>query len=94
MDCVNLGRDFFLIRFSSNEDYDHVLRRGPWFIGGHFLAIMPWEPYFNASEAKLSSIAVWVRLLELPIEFYDASVVREIGSVIRPVLCIDSYTAS
>lgn len=41
MECVNLGRYFFLIRFSSNEDYDHVLRGGPWFIGGHFLAIMP-----------------------------------------------------
>lgn len=94
MDCVNLGRDFFLIRFISNEDYDHVLRGGPWFIGGHFLAIMPWEPYFKASEAKLSLVAVWVRLPKLPIEFYNASVLREIGSVIGTVLHIDSYTAS
>ena len=94
MDCVNLGRDFFLIRFSSSEDYDFVLRGGPWFIGGHYLAIMPWEPYFKASEAKLSSVAVWVRLPELPIEFYEASVLREIGSVIGPVLRVDSFTAS
>nr|POE70182.1 hypothetical protein CFP56_61084 [Quercus suber] len=94
MDCVNLGRDFFLIKFSSNEDYDHVLHEGPWFIGEHFLAIMPWEPYFKASKAKLSSVAVWVRIPELLIEFYDASVLKEIGSVIRPVLHIDSYTAS
>jgi len=42
MDCVNLGRDFFLIRFNCNEDYDHVLHEAPWFIGEHFLAIMPW----------------------------------------------------
>ena len=35
-----------------------------------------------------------MRLPELPIEFYDASVLREIGSVIGPVLHIDSYTAS
>ena len=90
MDYVNLGRDFFLIIFSSNEDYDHVLREGLWFIGEHFLAIMPWEPYFKASEAKLSSVVVCVRLLELPIEFYDASVLKEIGSVIGPVLRIDS----
>ena len=38
-------------------------------------------------------MAVWVRLPELPIEFYDASVLREIGSVIGLVLRIDSYTA-
>lgn len=41
MDCVNLGRDYFLIRFSSDEDYDKVLRGGPWFVGEHFLAIKP-----------------------------------------------------
>lgn len=41
MDCVNLSRDFFLIKFSSSEDYDKVLRGGPWFVGEHFLAISP-----------------------------------------------------
>ena len=30
----------------------------------------------------------------MPIEFYDTSVHKEIGSVIRPVLRIDSYIAS
>lgn len=39
-------------------------------------------------------MAAWVRLPKLPIEFYDASVLREIGSAIGPVLRIDSYTAS
>ena len=94
MDCVNLGKDFFLIRFSSTEDYDKVLRGGPWFVGEHFLAIRPWEPYFKASEAKLSSVAVWVRLFELPIEFYDREVLKEIGKAIGPVLCIDAYIAT
>uniref|UniRef100_A0A7N2N6N9 CCHC-type domain-containing protein n=1 Tax=Quercus lobata TaxID=97700 RepID=A0A7N2N6N9_QUELO len=94
MDCVNLGKDYFLIRFSNDEDYDKVLRGGPWFVGGHFLAIKPWEPYFKAFEDKLTLVAVWVRFPELPIEFYDTSVLKEIGSAIGPVLRIDSYTAS
>nr|POE54099.1 hypothetical protein CFP56_73770 [Quercus suber]POE64412.1 hypothetical protein CFP56_12457 [Quercus suber] len=51
IDCVNLGKDFFLIRFSNSNDYDKVLRGDPWFIGEHFLAIKPWEPYFKAIEA-------------------------------------------
>ena len=70
-----------------------MLRGGLWFIGGHYLAIMPWELYFKASEAKLSSVVVWVRLPELLIEFYEASVLKEIGSVIGLVLRIDSFTA-
>ena len=38
-------------------------------------------------------MAVWIRLLELPIEFYDPTVLREIGGAIGQVLRIDSYTA-
>lgn len=94
MDCVNLGKDFFLIRFSSSKDYDKVLRGGPWFVGEHFLAIRPWDPCFKASEAKHSSVAVWIKLPELPIEFYDREVLKKIGEAIEPVLRIDSYTAS
>ena len=93
MDCVNLGHGFFLIKFSDDSDYDKVLRGGPWFIGEHFLAIKPWEPYFKASKATFSAVAVWIRLLELPIEFYDPTVLREIGGAIGQVLRIDSYTA-
>ena len=89
MDCMNLGKDFFLIRFSSSEDYDKVLRGGPWFVGEHFLAIRHWEPYFKASEAKLSSVVVWVKLPELPIEFYDGEVLNKIGEAIGLELCID-----
>ena len=39
-------------------------------------------------------MAIWIRFPELPIEFYDPMVLREIGSAIGPVLRIDSYTAS
>ena len=71
-----------------------MLRGGPWFIGEHFLAIKPWEPYFRASGDNLSSIAVWVRFPELLIEFYDIEFLKEIGSAIGPILRIDSYTAT
>ena len=41
LDYVDLGRDFFLIRFNCADDFDKVSKGGPWFIGGHFLAIRP-----------------------------------------------------
>lgn len=92
MDCVNLEKDFFLIKFRDTSDYDKVLKGGQWFVGEHFLAIKPWEPYFKASEATFNSVAVWVRLPELPIEFYDSEVLRQIVRAIGPVLRIDFYT--
>ena len=47
MDYVDLGKDYFLIKFNDKEDYDKVLR-GPCFVSEHFLAIKLWEPYFKA----------------------------------------------
>lgn len=55
--------------------------------------IKPWEPYFKASEASFSAVAIWVRFPKLLIEFYDSSVLHEIGSATGPVLRIDLYTA-
>lgn len=41
IDIVDLGKEFFLIRFYSEEDHDTVLDKRPWFIGENFLSIRP-----------------------------------------------------
>ena len=41
IDCVDLGHDFYSVRFALKEDLDSVMEKGPWFIGGHFLFIRP-----------------------------------------------------
>ncbi|XP_023873177.1 uncharacterized protein At4g02000 [Quercus suber] len=93
MDVVDLNHGFFLVRFFSKEDLNSVLRRGPWFLGDHFLSIRPWESFFKPSSANISLVAVWIRLYELPIELYEAEILREIGGSIGKVLRIDTHTA-
>ena len=93
MDCVNLGQDFFLTRFAVKEDHNRVLKGGPWFVRGHYLPIRHWEPNFKVSSTTRSSVAVWVRLPELPIEYYEPLVLREIGEAIGSMLRIDSHMA-
>ena len=73
---------------------DKVLSGGPWFIGGHFVAIRLWELNFKASMAVVSMVAVWVRLNELLVEYYDAVALREIMSAMGPILKVDTNTAS
>ena len=58
IDCVDFGKEFFLVRFSVKEDCEVVLRNGPWFIGENFLSIRPWEPNFKPAEANISSLAI------------------------------------
>ena len=94
LDCVDLGQEFFLVRFSVKEDCEAVLRNGPWFIGENFLSIRPWEPNFKPTEANISSVAIWVRLNELPIEYYHVEALQLIGSALGKVLRLDTHTAS
>nr|XP_023884839.1 uncharacterized protein LOC111997033 [Quercus suber] len=94
LDCIDLGEDFFLIKFGLIEDYDKVLKGGPWFVGEHYLTIRAWEPYFKPNATACSKVAVWARLPLHPIEFYDMRVLKDIGNAIGPVLRIDATTAS
>ena len=92
IDYVDLGEEFFLVCFLVKEDCEAVLRNGPWFIGENFLSIRPWEPNFHPSEANISLVAVWVRLNELPIEYYDVKALQIIRNEIDRVLRIDTHT--
>ena len=90
---MDLRNEFFLTRFSLKEDLEAVLRRGPWFIGEHYLSIRPWEPFFKPEVAIVSSITVWVRLHALPIKLYKAEVLKQVGEAIGKVLRIDTHIA-
>ena len=94
IDCVDLECDYYLIRFSLKEDHDTILIKDPWFIGEHFLSIRPWEANFRPEEDNIASVAVWVRLPRLPIEYYDVEALKEIGQAIGTVLRIDTHTAT
>ena len=93
LDCVDLSYGFFTVRFYSKEDLEMVIKKGPWFIRDHFLSLRPWEPFFKPSSENVLSIAIWIRLNELPIELYEIEVLKEIGEAVGKVLRIDSHTA-
>ena len=75
------------------EDMNAVLKDGPWFIGGHFLSIRPWELFFKLDCASVLSITVWVRLHAFPMELHEPEVLKQIRESIGKVLRIDTHTA-
>ena len=93
LDCVDLGKDFYLMKFGLVEDFDNDLKGRPWFIGGHYLTIRAWEPNFKPSLASCDWVAVWVWLPELSFKYYEPCVLQEIGATIGPVLRINANTA-
>ncbi|GAA0149250.1 hypothetical protein LIER_08477 [Lithospermum erythrorhizon] len=94
LNVIDLGEDFFIVRFTVEEDYLMALHEGPWFINGFFLSIRLWEPNFNPSQATTKSPVVWLRLPRVPMEYYNAEVLKEIGMQLGTLLRIDTKTAN
>nr|XP_009779035.1 PREDICTED: uncharacterized protein LOC104228289 [Nicotiana sylvestris]XP_016454315.1 PREDICTED: uncharacterized protein LOC107778548 [Nicotiana tabacum] len=91
---IDLGSDFFLLKFQKEENKVHALRGGPWFVLNHFLSVRQWEPKFKASETQLTSSAIWLRLPELPTEFYDYHILKKLGQKVGKFLSMDVCTSN
>jgi hypothetical protein len=68
---IDLGLGFFLLKISHPLDHTLVLSKYPLSIPRYCVTLLPWSPNFRPSETIITQVDVWVRLPELPIEFYD-----------------------
>ncbi|PHU24593.1 hypothetical protein BC332_09700 [Capsicum chinense] len=91
---IDLGLDFYTVKLTHVESVSKILQNGPWFINGHYLSIKRWEPNFVPEKEKVTYSAVWVRLPQLPTEFYDSQLLKKIGNAIGKLLKIDACTSS
>lgn len=94
LQCLELGNGSFLLKCNSDQETETILKRGPWFVGGRYLSVQPWQPNYRASEDGLGKIAVWVKLIELPLDFYEEQSLVEIGNAIGKYIRTDRNTQS
>ena len=66
-----MDNGFFLVKFSSIDEYEFAKYGGPWLIYNDYLTKRPWKPNFDSEQDDLKNLLVWVRIPGLPIEYYD-----------------------
>ncbi|CAN1121243.1 hypothetical protein LINPERHAP1_LOCUS5970 [Linum perenne] len=66
---LDLANNFYLVRFSADEDYQRALFEGTWKIYDYYFSVAKWSPEFN-EEDPIRKILTWVRLPKLPIYFF------------------------
>ncbi|KAI8025479.1 Uncharacterized protein LOK49_LG02G03808 [Camellia lanceoleosa] len=91
-DVIDLGNNYFLFKFSSQEDCAMVYSGGPWVIMDYYLTVRKWEPDFKASEAFETTTTVWVWFPELPIEYFQEKVFYTIAKQLGKPMMIDLTT--
>ncbi|CAI0467357.1 unnamed protein product [Linum tenue] len=89
---TNARNGFYLVRFTSGNDFERALTGGPWMIGDHYLTVHLWDKDFDRYSTQISTTLVWARLLDLPIYYFHKEAVMRIGRRIGKLLRVDKAT--
>ncbi|XP_059068499.1 uncharacterized protein LOC131859004 [Cryptomeria japonica] len=89
-----MSKGFFVFSFSCEKDISTVLAGGPWVIGKSSLALMKWSLNLDLSDSIFEVVPVWVRLLGLPLEYWNEDVLCGIASSFGEILSIGAMTAT
>ncbi|GLJ53373.1 hypothetical protein SUGI_1138080 [Cryptomeria japonica] len=84
-----LPKGFFIVVFTKESKRNHILEKENWYLGNHPLYIQPWTPNFNPTPLVVYEELVWVRLFNLPIEYWSDSSQEKIGRTLGTLLEID-----
>ncbi|KAJ1391162.1 Zinc finger, CCHC-type [Sesbania bispinosa] len=87
-----MGLKYFHARLIKLWQLRARLEDGPWMLADHYIVIQTWQPGFSLLADDLRHAVVWVRVSNLPIEFYDRRVLWRIGNVLGKTVKIDANT--
>ncbi|KAI9092494.1 hypothetical protein K1719_027622 [Acacia pycnantha] len=91
---IPLTNGYYVVSFSNKEDREYAFKEGPWMIEDHYLIVQRWRPNFNPWKVDLQCvIAAWVRLPDVPFEFYNVESLRRIGNMIGKMIKVDRSTS-
>ncbi|KAF2322205.1 hypothetical protein GH714_008622 [Hevea brasiliensis] len=76
---------YYIVCFTNEMEYKKVLFGGPWMVAD-------WQPNFDPKNAVIDRALVWVRILNLPIEYYARSFLLRVGSKIWHPIKADNNT--
>ncbi|KAI9119067.1 hypothetical protein K1719_009742 [Acacia pycnantha] len=91
---IPLSNGYYIVSFSNKEHRDYAFQEGPWMIEDHYLIVQRWRPNFNPWKVDLQChIAAWIRLPNVPFEFYNVESLRRIGNMIGKMIKVDRTTS-
>lgn len=90
-EVFSIREDHMVLRFSSVEDSVKAQEGGPWFVGGQLMAFASWVSDFISGRKPGNRSVVWLRLLELPLEYWVPSAIMAVAGEVGHPLSIDNF---
>ncbi|CAA7036131.1 unnamed protein product [Microthlaspi erraticum] len=92
MYVMDLPRHFFMIRFELEDEYMETLTGGPWKAFGSYLMVQVWSPCFDPLKSEIETTPDWVRLSNIPVNFYHKAILMGIAKGIGTPVKVDDTT--
>lgn len=92
MYVMDLPRQFFMVRFEREEEYLAALTGGPWRAFGSYLMVRAWSPEFDPLKDNIATTPVWIRLTNIPVNFYHRSILMGIAKGLGKPIRVDPTT--
>lgn len=80
--------------FDNTDSCDSVLEGGPWYVGNQLLLLKRWKRTMKLTKESVSQIPIWVKLFNVPMEYWDFEGLSRIASFIGTPLFMDHLTSS
>lgn len=84
----NLDNRFAMFCFQEAGEREMVLR-WLWVVAGQVLAVESWQLGFFSLEGAICSALVWVRLSQLPVEFWGEVALQDVLRLVGELLLVD-----
>ncbi|GKD33161.1 zinc knuckle CX2CX4HX4C containing protein [Tanacetum coccineum] len=85
---------FFFFKFESKVGLKAVLESGPWMICNTLIFLKKWSMSTSLLKKELTRIPIWVKLHDVPLQFFEEDGISLIATFIEKHIMLDSYTSS
>ncbi|GLJ18959.1 hypothetical protein SUGI_0339080 [Cryptomeria japonica] len=84
-----IPKGFFVVLFEDGEDRNQILNQENWFANNHAIYLQPWSSNFDPIPLVVYFAPVWIRLYNLPIEYWSEDLLEKIGRTLGTLLEVD-----
>ncbi|CAL1354323.1 unnamed protein product [Linum trigynum] len=81
----SLSLGYYVVKFTSEFDYEQATAGGPWMLGNHYITVRPWQKNFDPKDAEVTTTMVWARMPGLPIEFINRECCKIASRIGKPI---------
>jgi hypothetical protein len=85
----DIGDNRFVVRFSSEGDWRHVLKNGPWQFDFNVILLKDYAGSIRPSDMVFDTMEIWVRVLDLPMDMMNRFYGELIGGWVGKYITVD-----